>query len=285
MLSCTTINVYILTICVSHTTASLTTFDYCSQFISLVEDRIWRADFWNSVKINTTNILKTSSIVSASNGRINTNNTLEISLRNKGKWNGTFHIELITDQPENAFYSSRKAKLSSFDTMFSLGFSRVLYVDGDIIVLKSIMDSTLAPYLDTSSGIWDKKCDIYVQRPSSSPYILNGGVIIGDKKRSKHIIHKWMQQTLSGKFTTDQDAFKHIGLVDGMKKTRRENNQSTYCYLPNDVGYVNSFNSKFGKMSIFGENMCTFLHFKGTRQKKILEKACVKREWPCNIYS
>ena len=275
----------LLNVCIVPFVLSSTTFSFCSPLFSVLEDRIWRHDFWSDVTINKTRILKESVITTATNGVIDHQKTLEHTLRKNGQWSGKFHIETNKSKGNSSFHSSRDAKFSSFKTVFSHGFSRALYVDADVLIMKPILKSVIAQFLDTTTKTWDDRCDIYVQRPSSNGYILNSGIIVADNKRSVNITERWRHRVLTGKFTTDQEAFESLSLINGITSHRRNHLQSTYCYLPNDVEYITSFNLNIKRnMPSLRKNICTFFHFKGKTQKILLKDLCDKREWPCDVF-
>ena len=276
----------VLFVCISNV-LSQTTFNYCSPTFALVEDHIWRTDYWNSNNIDYEQVIKHSVIVTANNGITTNSKQLETTLRENGEWNGTFHIETVMSQSntrDGAFRSSRIAKIGSFNKMFDSGFSRVMYIDSDVLIMKPLLRSVLARFLDISSNVWNDNCDIYVQRPSSSNYMLNGGLIIGDKRRSFNITNEWLKQVLSGDYSTDQDAFESLSLRNGLHEKQETDNRQSYCYLPNDVGYPSPFILNLAhKIPIFKKTTCTVLHFKGGRGKELLTKACDSGKWPCDF--
>ena len=286
--------------------SSRPTLTQCSPALTFFEDRLWREDFFKKITFNSNNAILESAVVTAANSLNHYYKYLNLTLFGAGRWKGKFHVEQRSgggNSLSEAFTSSRVAKLSSFQTLFRRGYTRVLYLDSDILVLKPILDSSIAPFLDSNSNAWDENCDLYVQRPSSRGFILNGGVIIADRFRSKPILRKWKQKLLMKNYTHDQDAFKDLQLVNGMNgmngMTSKQQKKNSFCYLPNDVGYADSF-TQFENRFLWraGLHSCTFYHFKesgvhgsrsnpsnrsnrSNRNKISLEEMCSQKKWPC----
>ena len=273
--------------------SSRPTLTQCSPALTLFEDRLWRKDFFKKITFNPNSAMLESAVVTAANSLNHYHKYLNLTLFGAGRWKGKFHVEQRSgggNSLSEAFINSRVAKLSSFQTMFRRGYTRVLYLDSDILVLKPILDSSIAPFLDSKSNAWDENCDLYVQRPSSRGFILNGGVIIADRFRSKPILRKWKQKLLMKmkNYTHDQDAFKDLQLENGM--TSKQQNKNSFCYLPNDVGYADSFTQFENRfLWLAGLHSCTFYHFKesgvhgsrSNRNKIFMEEMCSQKKWPC----
>ena len=263
------------------------TLNMCFPLLTFLEDRIWRQDFGKKIHFNKTKVINNAAVVTAANDVNDNYKFLQMSLLTSGKWKGNFHVEYRQSSTDlTSFLSSRTAKLSSFETMFRSGFSRVLYLDSDILVVKPLLESAIAPFLDKSSNAWDNRCDIYVQRPSSKEYILNGGIVVADETKSRNVTKMWRAQVLRGNYAADQDAFRDLHFRNGMSEhTFSNDKRNTYCYLPNSVRYSDKMTKVETYFSFFSRrNSCTFYHFKGKKgEKNMFEDSCKNKKWPCDM--
>ncbi|EOD13682.1 hypothetical protein EMIHUDRAFT_459515 [Emiliania huxleyi CCMP1516] len=224
---------------------------------------------------------------------------LRQSLRTAGKWGGAFRVQNESNsRPFDLVRGKFRFALLKADAMresFKANFKRVLFMDADFLVTRSLRGSPIAPLLDPSSGAWDPRCDIYVQRASSRRNSLNTGLMITDRFKSRSVLGDWERAMRTGRFNDelmDQDAFDFI---TGVKRFRNSTKwgRHSICYLPNDVRYVvddwRLDAERLVPALLMQQLACTFYHFKASPPKspsaltgkQLMRDACERAVWPC----
>jgi len=183
-------------------------------------------------------------------------------------------------------------KADAMRLAFKANFTRVLFMDADFLVTRSLRGSPIAPLLDPSSGAWDPRCDIYVQRASARRNSLNGGLMIADRFKSRSVLGDWERAMRTGRFNRDQDAFDFITGVKLFRNSTKWGRHSI-CYLPNDVRYVvddwRLDAERLVPALLMRQLACTFYHFKASPPKspsalsgkQLMRDACERAVWPC----
>ena len=166
---------------------------------------------------NPENVSNNIAIVTIATGGYSAHELIS-SLRNEGRWNKniylfadncTTHEENVIELKKFGNYKSIDSKLFKMDILLNTTEDYILYLDSDIIALRSVYD------LLKRIGPWKEICDVYLSSNmwySSKNFIWNSGVILAKRNKSEKFLNLWKNTIKNKNYqkTRDRSALRMV---------------------------------------------------------------------------